>query len=391
MMINKLLASSLALLLTVFLIPQVNTYASSGPNFSLSVSDSSISAGDDFQVTVSGKQIIDLYAYEVNLTYDASRLTLVDSKIEGSGFSVNPIVKGNKIQIAHTQIGNVAGQSGQVTLAKLTFRATSQGKADIVLDTVKMVNSQLATTEVSSKSKVSLNIKASGQGPTKPTDPKGDVFKSDIVNVTKLVDTISSKVAEANKSNVKVEMADINGHWGEKTIGTLVKLQIIDGYGDGTFHPNGNITRAEFATIISRVFDMVGSNQSVVLNDINSHWAKDAIEKLISAGVITGYDDGTFKPDKTINREEMVIILSRILDLSKVDKDASKGNFADIASASSYAANPIKDAAKAGIISGKGNGLFDPKGNSTRAEALTIVLNALNLNPQIKALLDSLN
>ncbi|CAG9611665.1 S-layer protein [Bacillus rhizoplanae] len=117
---------------------------------------------------------------------------------------------------------------------------------------------------------------------------------------------------------------------------------------------------------------------------------KDAIEKLASAGVITGYDDGTFKPNKTINRENMVIILSRIVDLSKVDKDASKGNFADIASASSYTANQIKDAEKAGIISVKGNGLFDPKGNSTRAEALTIVLNALTLNPQVKTLLDSL-
>ncbi|WP_169810376.1 S-layer homology domain-containing protein, partial [Paenibacillus macquariensis] len=160
------------------------------------------------------------------------------------------------------------------------------------------------------------------------------------------------------------------------------------------FHPNGNITRAEFAAIISRVFDINGGgNQSVVLNDINSHWAKDAIEKLASVGVITGYDNGTFKPNNTISREEMVIILSRIVDLSKVHKDGSKGNFADIASASSYATNQIKDAAKAGIISGNGNGngLFDPKGKSTRAEALTIILNALNLNPQVKTLLEGLN
>jgi hypothetical protein len=53
--------------------------------------------------------------------------------------------------------------------------------------------------------------------------------------------------------------------------------------------------------------------------------------------------------------------------------------------------NPIKDAAKAGIISGKNDGIFDPQGNVTRSEALTIVLNALNLNPQVKTVLDSLN
>jgi hypothetical protein len=63
----------------------------------------------------------------------------------------------------------------------------------------------------------------------------------------------------------------------------------------------------------------------------------------------------------------------------------------DIASASSYATNEIKDAAEAGIINGKNDGAFDPKGNATRGEALTVVLNVLNLNPQVKMLLDSLN
>ncbi|NOU98500.1 S-layer homology domain-containing protein [Paenibacillus planticolens] len=410
-MIKKLLAFSLALLLNVLVLPQVVTHASSGPSFSLSVSDKSISAGDDFQVTVSGKQVSDLYAYEINLTYDTSHLVFMKNVTEGKGFTVNPIENGNKIQIAHTQTGNVAGQNGNVTLATLTFHAASQGKADIVLDSVIMVNSQIVSTEVSSNSKLSVDVKASSHsgngdngdnggnngnngndGKSKPTKPAANGFKSDIVNVTKLVNTISSNVEEAKKTDVKVEMADIKGHWGEKTIGTFVKLHVIDGYGDGTFHPDGNITRAEFAAIISRIFDINGgANQSVALNDIDSHWAKDAIEKLASAGVIAGYGDGTFKPDKTISREEMVIILSRIVDFSNVDMDASKGNFADIASASSYAANPIKDAAEAGIISGKGNALFDPQGNSTRAEALTIVLNALNLNPQLKTLLDSLN
>ncbi|NOU70365.1 adhesin, partial [Paenibacillus sp. LMG 31458] len=77
-------------------------------------------------------------------------------------------------------------------------------------------------------------------------------------------------------------------------------------------------------------------------------------------------------------------------NLSMLDKDVSKGNLTDMASASSYAVNQIKDAAEAGIISGKNNGIFDPQGTSTRAEALTIILNALNINPQLKALLDNL-
>jgi hypothetical protein len=218
-----------------------------------------------------------------------------------------------------------------------------------------------------------------------------DVFDSEKINVMNLVQVIESKVAEANISNVMVELTDTKGHWAENTIDTFVKLQIVGGYGDGKFKPNANITRAEFATIISRVFDIVGASKSVALNDVGSHWAKDAINKLASAGVLAGYGDGTFKPNKTISREDMVMILSRIVNLDNLNKDAAKGNFTDIAHASSYAANEIKDAAKAGIINGKNDGSFDPQGNATRAEALTIVLNVLNLNPQVKKLLDNLN
>ncbi|MCJ8011506.1 S-layer homology domain-containing protein [Paenibacillus sp. KQZ6P-2] len=227
----------------------------------------------------------------------------------------------------------------------------------------------------------------------KPEPKPKDVFNGKIVNEEKLIEAIESKVEEAKKSNAKMEPADIKGHWAEKTIATFAKLQVITGFEDGTFRPNSPITRAEFATIIARVFDIHAdsANDGVELSDIQSHWAKDAINNLASAGVINGYGDGSFKPNKTISREEMVIILSRIVDLSKVDKDESKGNFTDMSSASSYAVNKIQDAAKAGIINGKGNGVFDPQGSSTRAEALTIILNALNLDPQIETLFNSLN
>ncbi|WP_391573548.1 S-layer homology domain-containing protein, partial [Cohnella sp.] len=175
----------------------------------------------------------------------------------------------------------------------------------------------------------------------------------------------------------------------EKTIDVFIKLQLIKGYEDGTVRPNSPITRAEFAAILNRAFLIQGgSNTSVVLNDIGGNWAKEAIEKLVAAGVINGYADGTFKPDQTITREEMVIMLSRIVDLNNVAKDTTKGNFNDLNGA--YAASEIIAVAQAGIVSGKGDGRFDPKSNATRAEALQIILNVLELNPQLKTLLDSL-
>ncbi|WMT41208.1 S-layer homology domain-containing protein [Paenibacillus sp. D2_2] len=152
------------------------------------------------------------------------------------------------------------------------------------------------------------------------------------MNVGNVVKAIESKVAEAKKVNVKIELSDIHGHWSEKTIDIFVKLHVIEGYEDGKFKPDGNITRAEFAVILNRVFDIIkgGDNTRVALKDISSHWAKDAIERLQEAGVISGYEDGTFKPDKTITREEMVLILSRIVNLNNLAKDNTKGNFNDL-------------------------------------------------------------
>ncbi|WP_208607618.1 S-layer homology domain-containing protein, partial [Paenibacillus pectinilyticus] len=230
------------------------------------------------------------------------------------------------------------------------------------------------------------------QTPTpEPTKPKVDVFKSSVVNEVNLIKAIESMVAEANKTNQFTKSTDTKGHWAEKTIDTFMKLHAINGYGDGQFKPNGNITRAEFAALISRIFNISGgTNHSVSLSDVSNHWAADAIEKLVSAGVLGGYGDGTFKPDQTISREEIVIILTRIVNLDNVNKDTSKGKFKDISRASSYALNAIKDAAEAGIITGKNDGEFDPQGNTTRAEALTVILNVLKLDPQLKILLDGL-
>lgn len=291
-MIKKIHAFSLMFLLSMFLISPLGIQASYGPSFSLSISDDSISEEGKFQVTVSGNQVSDLYAYEVKLSFDTSHLECISGSSGRSGYAVGPIVEGNKILIANSQTGNTPGKNGDVTLATLTFKAKSQGSAEIALDSVKLVNSQLVSNDVSGNSKVSAIITKKD-----PTNKK-DVFNSDIVSVKDLIQAIQSKIAEAKTSNTKVELADIKGHWAEKTVGTFVKLRIIDGYEDGSFHPDGKITRAEFAAIIARVFD-IGSrpNHSVILNDLDNHWARIVIEKLASSGVIAGDEDGTFRPN----------------------------------------------------------------------------------------------
>nr|WP_256223551.1 S-layer homology domain-containing protein [Paenibacillus sp. 1_12] len=287
----------------------------------------------------------------------------------------------------------VTGLSNGVTYT-FTVQAVNRAGSSAASDasnsvTLRKPSGSSNTSTPSSTSAAPTTIPDPVSTPGSPV-PTVDVFNSSIVNETNLVKTIESKVAEAKEANATIDFADTQGHWAGKTIDVFIKLQLIKGYEDGTFRPNSPITRAEFAAILNRAFNIQGSsNTSVVLKDIGNSWAKEAIENFVAAGVIKGYDDGTFKSDQTITREEMVVILSRIVNLNDLVKDTTKGNFNDLNG--SYAASEIQAEAQAGIVSGKGDGKFEPKSNATRAEALQIILNVLELNPQLKKLLDSLS
>jgi len=103
------------------------------------------------------------------------------------------------------------------------------------------------------------------------------------------------------------------GDWFNNAVSTLSKAGIIAGYEDGSFRPNGYITRAEFATIAARFFD-VTYNGKDLFPDISGHWAKDYINQAANKGFVNGYEDGTFKPDRNITRAEAVTLVNRTLD-----------------------------------------------------------------------------
>ena len=101
------------------------------------------------------------------------------------------------------------------------------------------------------------------------------------------------------------------GDWYASDVARLSSLGVIAGYPDGTFRPNASVTRAEFANVASK-FVSAKSGQS--FSDLNGHWAQGAIEKLKSAGWVTGYGDGSFRPDSVITRAEVVSITNRMLE-----------------------------------------------------------------------------
>lgn len=123
---------------------------------------------------------------------------------------------------------------------------------------------------------------------------------------------LKEEVRDANltSSNSFSDVAE--GQWFNTSISTMAKLGIVTGYPDGSFKPNDNITRAEFATIAAR-FDKDAKDSASIFSDIDGHWAKEYIERAAKKGWITGYPDGTFRPDRLITRAEAASLINRVL------------------------------------------------------------------------------
>ena len=121
--------------------------------------------------------------------------------------------------------------------------------------------------------------------------------------------------ADTRDGNLTAEnvFADVaNGKWFNKAVSTMAKLGIVKGRSVETFAPDAPITRAEFAAICAR-FNTKPTNTSNSFSDISGHWAEAEIERAVAFGWIAGYPDGTFRPDTYITRAEAMTMINRVL------------------------------------------------------------------------------
>lgn len=104
-----------------------------------------------------------------------------------------------------------------------------------------------------------------------------------------------------------------DGSWYYDCVGYAQSAGIVKGYSDGTFQPNKQITRAEFATMVAR-YAKLENGQSSSFSDVKGHWAEGAVAALTEQGWVGGYSDGTFHPDMPVTRAEVTKIINRMLD-----------------------------------------------------------------------------
>lgn len=182
-----------------------------------------------------------------------------------------------------------------------------------------------------------------------------------------------STTEEKGTDVVNVALTDITGHWAQSTISQMVAKGVAKGYPDGTFRPNNNITRAEFAVMLVRAFQLE-AKEGKVFEDTANHWAKQDIATAVSYGIANGYNATTFGPNDLITREQMAAMVVKAAKLTSVTEEIS---FADKLSISAWAKESIATATKYGIMKGYLDNTVRPKANATRAEAVTVIFNAL--------------
>ncbi len=174
---------------------------------------------------------------------------------------------------------------------------------------------------------------------------------------------------------------DTKGHWAESYVGQLTQRGIIGGFPDGSFKPDDGITRAQFAAIAVKALSLPAASGPANFADVSSsYWANRAIAAVSQAGLVTGFPDGSFKPEDKITRAQALVILAKALpgNVSAGDT-AILNSYGDGSSVPAWAAPSVAKAAKAHIlVSYPDPSQIKPNVNATRADVAALTYQTLN-------------
>ena len=168
--------------------------------------------------------------------------------------------------------------------------------------------------------------------------------------------------------------SDVKGHWAEAAIERWEDVEIVNGRSDGRFHPDDRMTRAEVATVMSKLFDYAESAETQFSDVASDAWYAGAIGKCAAAGVLTGDGDG-MRPEDSVTRQEAIVMLGRAFGMADAASGAEK--FSDAADIAAWALPQANAMAAAGYVQGD-EGRFMPGRDITRAEIMTILDNMVS-------------
>ena len=176
--------------------------------------------------------------------------------------------------------------------------------------------------------------------------------------------------APGNIFATKFNDADI--HWAKDAITIWADHEVIQGF-DGLFRPDETITRAEMAVMINRIMNYQVRAENTFI-DLDDNWYTDAILKLVKQGVMLGHDN-QIRPEDSVSREEALVMIARSLGIE--ENQNKSASFIDSGNISEWAVGAIQAMTEKGFINGYEDGSFRPQDKMTRACSVTVVNNAV--------------
>ncbi|KAM3097078.1 S-layer homology domain-containing protein [Phormidesmis sp. 146-35] len=176
-------------------------------------------------------------------------------------------------------------------------------------------------------------------------------------------------------------------YWANPYIAELTQRGILQGFPDGTFQPDKPVTRAEFAGIVSKAFERAKSEQPLAFQDLPAdYWAKGAIDESIQTGFMNGYPGGIFRPDQPIPLSQLQVALVTGLNLKpKSDPVQVLSRYQDAQEVPKWAVSKVAAAVESGLVVDypDGNKLTPDRG-ATRADAAALIYQALVTEGKVK-------
>lgn len=172
-----------------------------------------------------------------------------------------------------------------------------------------------------------------------------------------------------------VRFADVVGHWAEDIVNDLADREVVTGYPDGTFRPDDPVSRAETAAILCRALGVTERPESA-FPDCIGFWFSGFVGGMRENGSLQGYPDATFRPANAITRAELAVVVTRIIGADAAPSGSTQ-QYTDQIPA--WALDYVSAATAAGYFGGYADGTFGPSRSATRAELCAVVLKLLDL------------
>lgn len=204
--------------------------------------------------------------------------------------------------------------------------------------------------------------------------------------VFKVMTTAALLSAFALPASAAVTLTDIDGSYAKDAINQLVQQGIINGKGNGKFDPTGKIERQDFAIILAKALslDMGSAPATPTFSDVpTSHYAYNAVEAAVKAGLIKGQGDGIFGNGENLSRQDMAVLFVRALGLDVEGKGADL-EFRDARKISWYALDYVAAAVEIGLIKGNGDGTFNPTGSADRQAVAQVAAKFISKAEELK-------